>query len=126
MVQDQLQRGIGYGVGYGLLTVAWLAIGPFLILLDTRTVWRRAVLVSLISLSVESLGDVDLRHQPLALIQFAAATLVLVTSVVTLQRSTAKRRVSTVTSAESLDRGRRCGRARHRGGRHRISHGGPG
>ncbi|HYA53758.1 MAG TPA: multicopper oxidase domain-containing protein [Streptosporangiaceae bacterium] len=98
VAQNQFQRSVWYGVGFALLTVAWLALGPFLAVLDTRAVWRCAVVVSLISLCVESLGDMDLRHQPLALVQFGAAALVLLTSIATLLRSTARHRVSTVTS----------------------------
>jgi hypothetical protein len=89
VAQDQFHRAIWFGVGYALLTLAWLVLGPLLALADSRVVWRLAAAASLISLSVGLLGDVDLRRQPLGLVQFAAATLVLLTSAATLRRSTA-------------------------------------
>ncbi len=86
---DQFQRALWFGVGYALLTAAWLVLGPLLALSDTRTVWRGAAGASLVSLSVGLLGDVNLRQHPLGLVQFAAAALVLLTSAATLRRSDA-------------------------------------
>ena len=98
VAQNQFERAVWFGVGYALLTAAWLVIGPLLALSDTRAVWRCAAAASLVSLSVGLLGDVDLRRQPLGLVQFAAATLVLLTSAATLRRSTAEHLAPTVTS----------------------------
>jgi manganese oxidase len=88
---DQFQRALWFGVGYALLTAAWLVLGPLLALSDTRTVWRGAAGASLVSLSVGLLGDVNMREHPLGLVQFAAAVLVLLTSAATLRRSDAGR-----------------------------------
>jgi manganese oxidase len=101
---DQFQRTVGFGVACALVTAAWLVLGPLLALSDTRTVWRCAAGASLASLSMGLLGDVGLRQHPLALVQFAAAALVLLSSAATLRRSAAGHLAPTAIPAPTMTR----------------------